>query len=49
MEFLAHVSNESLSQLGEDRLLYPIAFFPQNHNPTKCNYEICNKELLAII
>ena len=26
-----------------------IAFFPKNLNPVECNYEIYNKELLAII
>ncbi len=44
-----YVSSGVLSQLGDDGLLYPIAFFSKNLNPVKCNYEIYNKELLAII
>ena len=35
--------------MGEDRLLHPIAFFSKNLNPVECNYEIYDKELLAII
>jgi RNase H-like domain found in reverse transcriptase len=30
-------------------VLRPIAFFLKKHLPTKCNYPIYNKELLAII
>ena len=36
-------------QLGEDKLLYLVTFFIKNLNPAKCNYEIYDKELLAII
>ena len=44
-----YVSSEVLSQLIEDGLQYPIAFFSKNLNRTECNYEIYAKELLAII
>ena len=44
-----YVSSEFFSQLGENGLLHPIAFFSKNLNPAECNYEIYDKELLAII
>ena len=47
--FLNYVNSGVYFQLGKDRLLYPVAFFFKNLNPTKCNYQIYDKELLAII
>ena len=44
-----YVSSGVLSQLGDDGLLHPVAFFSKNLNPAECNYEIYDKELLAII
>ena len=44
-----YVSSGVFSQLGEDGLLHPVVFFSKNLNPVECNYEIYNKELLAII
>ena len=44
-----YVSSGILSQLRENGLLHPVAFFSKNLNPAKCNYEINDKELLAII
>ncbi len=44
-----YVSSKVLSQLGEDRLLYPIAFFLKYLTLAECNYKIYDKELLAII
>ena len=44
-----YVSSGVFSQLGEDGLLHPVAFFSKNLNPAECNYEIYDKELLAII
>ena len=44
-----YVSSRVLFQLGKDRLLYLVAFFFKNLNPAECNYEIYDKELLAII
>lgn len=38
-----------LSQMGVDGLLHPIAFFSRKMNPAQCNYEIYDKELLAIV
>lgn len=44
-----YVSSKNFSQLGDNKLLYPIAFFFLDFNPAKYNYEIYDKELLAII
>ena len=44
-----YVSSRVLSQLGNNGLLHPVVFFSKNLNPSECNYEIYNKELLAII
>ena len=38
-----------LSQYGSDGLLHPVAFFSKKMIPAECNYEIYDKELLAII
>ena len=38
-----------LSQMHNDGILRPVAFFSKRIVPTKCNYDIYNKELLAII
>ena len=38
-----------MSQRGPDGILRPVAFFSQKHSPAECNYEIYDKELLAII
>lgn len=38
-----------LSQYDEDGTLRPVAFFSAKHTPQECNYEIYDKELLAII
>jgi len=44
-----YVNSGILSQYGEDGLLHPVAFFSKNLNPTECNYEIYDKELLPIV
>ena len=44
-----YVSSGVLSQLGDNVLLQPVAFFSKNLNPAECNYEIYDKELLTII
>ena len=44
-----YVSSRVLSQLGDNGLLHPVVFFSKNLNPAECNYEIYDKELLAII
>jgi RNase H-like domain found in reverse transcriptase len=38
-----------LSQYNKNGVLYPIVYFLKQLNPAECNYEIYNKELLAII
>jgi len=38
-----------LSQPGENGKLHPIAFHSKKFNATKINYEIYDKELLAIV
>ena len=38
-----------LSQYGDDGLLRPVAYFSAKHTAAECNYEIYDKELLAII
>ena len=48
-DFSDYVNSRVFSQLGKNKLLYPIVFFSKNLNPVKCNYEIYDKELLAII
>jgi hypothetical protein len=44
-----YVSSRVLSQKDNQGVLYPIAFMSKKYNPAECNYEIYNKELLAII
>lgn len=38
-----------LSQMGPDGLLHPVAFMSKTMSPAECNYEIYDKELLAIV
>ena len=44
-----YASGGVLSQYDEDGLLRPCAYFSRKHAPAECNYEIHDKELLAII
>jgi transposase InsO family protein len=44
-----HVSAGVLSQYGKDGILRPVAYFSKRLIPAECNYEIYDKELLAII
>ena len=44
-----NLSAEIFSQYGNDGLLHPVTFFFCKHSPRKINYEIYDKELLAII
>lgn len=46
---LDNVSAVVLSQYGEDGKLHPVVFFSHKHSPQEINYEIYDKELLAII
>jgi hypothetical protein len=43
------VSAGVLSQYDEDGTLRPVAYFSKRHLPAECNYEIYDKELLAIV
>lgn len=44
-----YVSAAVLSQHDDEGLLHPVTFFSKKHSPAECNYEIYDKELLAII
>ena len=44
-----HVNAGILSQIGDDGLLHPVTFYSSKLTPQECNYEIYDKELLAII
>ncbi len=44
-----YVSAGVLSQPDENGVLRPVAFFSKKHSPAECNYEIYDKELLAIV
>ena len=44
-----YVQGGVLSQVGNDGLLHPVAFFSRKLLPAECNYEIYDKELLAIV
>jgi hypothetical protein len=44
-----YVSTSMLSQYNDDNILYPMAYFSKKHSPTEYNYEIYNKELMAIV
>jgi len=38
-----------LSQPRSDGLLHPIAFISKKHTPAECNYDIYDKELMAVV
>ena len=44
-----YVNSSVLSQKDDDSVLHPVTFYSKNLLPAECNYEIYNKELLAII
>lgn len=44
-----YVAAGILSQYDNDHNLRPVAYFSTKHSPAECNYEIYDKELLAII
>ena len=43
------MSGGILSQYNARGVLYPVAFFSKKYNPAECNYEIYDKELMAIV
>ncbi len=44
-----YVNGGVLSQYDDQGVLHPVAFYSKNMVPAECNYEIYDKELLAII
>ena len=44
-----YVSGGILSQYDKNDVLHPVAYFSKKHNPAECNYEIYDKELMAIV
>jgi hypothetical protein len=44
-----YVSAGVLSQSDNEGVLHPVAFFSKKHSPAECNYDIYDKELMAII
>jgi hypothetical protein len=44
-----YVSTGVLSQYDDDNVLHSMAYISKKHSPMECNYEIYNKELMAII
>ena len=44
-----YVSAAVLSQPDHEGTLRPVAFMSCQHLPAECNYEICDKELMAIV
>jgi hypothetical protein len=44
-----YVSAGILSQYDDEGVLHPVAFFSKKHSAAECNYEIYDKELMAIV
>ena len=44
-----YVSEGILSQYDENDVLHPVTYFSKKHSPAECNYEIYDKELIAIV
>jgi len=44
-----YVSAGILSQYEDEGVLHPVAFYSKKHSPAECNYEIYDKELMAIV
>ena len=44
-----YISGAVLSQPDHEGVLRPVAFLSHRHLPAECNYEIYDKELLAIV
>ena len=42
-------SGATLLEVSKEGILRPVAFFSKKLSPAECNYEIYDKELLAII
>jgi len=44
-----YVSAGVLSQMDDEGLLHPVAYFLKEHTPAECNYDIYDQELMTII
>ena len=44
-----YVSAGILLQYDDNGILHPVAFFSKQYTQAKCNYEIYDKELMAIV
>jgi hypothetical protein len=44
-----YVSAGVLSQYDDQGILHLVTFFSKKHSPAECNYEIYDKELMAIV
>jgi hypothetical protein len=49
MDTSDYVSTSILSQYYDENILFPVAYFSKKHSPIEYNYEIYNKELMAIV
>ena len=44
-----YISEGILLQYDENDVLHSVTYFFKKHSPAECNYEIYNKELMAIV
>jgi len=44
-----YVSAGVLSERDDEGVLHPVAYYSKKHSPAECNYDIYDKELMAII
>jgi hypothetical protein len=44
-----YVSAGVLSKRNDEGILHPVAYYSKKHSPAECNYDIYDKELMAII
>jgi hypothetical protein len=44
-----YISTRVLSQYNNNNILHPIACFSNKYSPMECNYEIYDKEIMAIV
>jgi hypothetical protein len=49
MDASDYVSTGMLSQYDDDNVLHPVAYVSKKRSPAKCNYDIYDKELMAIV